>query len=40
MYSVKQQKRRGTEKTQRLSSQMPHKLVKDQDWKKTDGWNH
>jgi len=26
MYSVKQQKRRGTEKTQRLSSQVPLKL--------------
>jgi len=26
MYSLKQQKRRGTEKTQRSSSQVPHKL--------------
>jgi len=26
MYSLKQKKRRGTEKTQRLSSQVPHKL--------------
>jgi len=26
MYAVEQQKRRGTEKTQRLSSQVPHKL--------------
>jgi len=26
MYSLKQKKSRGTEKTQRLSSQVPHKL--------------
>jgi len=26
MYSLKQKKRRGTEKTERLSSQVPHNL--------------